>query len=107
MDDRGGPLGGGEVHAGAPAPDSPAMPVPGNWCGWTAPRHRWFKVRGAERTLIVHIDDATRRLQLLRLVSAETLEECLGLHGRMMALNSDRHRTLMFDRIGNTISMLR
>ena len=60
--------------------------------------HRWFEERGGECTLIVYIDDATSRLMVLRFVAAETvraymetLEEYLGLHGRMVALYSDRH----------------
>ena len=60
--------------------------------------HRWLEDRAGACTLIVYIDDATSRLLLLRLVPAETvraymetLGEYLSLHGRMVALYSDRH----------------
>ena len=59
--------------------------------------HGWLEDRAGECTPVVYIDDATSRL-LLRLVPAETvraymetLGEYLSLHGRMVALYTDRH----------------
>lgn len=61
--------------------------------------HDWFEGRAPQCTLIVFIDDATRRLMALRFAPAETtqaymetLSLYLGQHGRRpVALYSDRH----------------
>lgn len=60
--------------------------------------HDWFEGRAPQCTLIVFIDDATRRLMALRFAPAETtqaymetLSLYLGQHGRPVALYSDRH----------------
>lgn len=60
--------------------------------------HDWFEERGPRCTLIVFIDDATSRLMALRFAPTETtqaymetLSEHLELHGRPVALYSDKH----------------
>jgi hypothetical protein len=60
--------------------------------------HDWFEGRGPYCTLIVFIDDATSRLLALRFAPAETtqaymetLSDYLSLHGRPVALYSDKH----------------
>ena len=60
--------------------------------------HAWFEERGPRCTLLVFVDDATKRLLALRFVPAETTQaymETLGQylieHGRPVALYSDRH----------------
>jgi hypothetical protein len=60
--------------------------------------HAWFEGRGPSCCLIVFIDDATSALGTLRFVPVEstraymeTLEAYLRLHGRPVALYSDRH----------------
>lgn len=60
--------------------------------------HDWFEDRGPGCSLIVFIDDATSELMALRLVPAETtqaymeaLDGYLAVHGRPVALYSDRH----------------
>lgn len=60
--------------------------------------HAWFEDRGPSCCLIVFIDDATSALGALRFVPVEstqaymeTLAAYLRLHGRPVALYSDRH----------------
>jgi transposase len=60
--------------------------------------HDWFEGRAPRCTLIVFIDDATKRLTALRFVPAEstkayleTLREQVLAHGLPLALYSDRH----------------
>jgi len=60
--------------------------------------HDWFEGRGPRCCLIVFIDDATSQLLALRLVPVETtqaymetLAGYLAVHGRPVALYSDRH----------------
>lgn len=60
--------------------------------------HDWFEGRAPRCCLIVFIDDATGELGALRFVPAEstqaymeTLEGYLAIHGRPVALYSDRH----------------
>jgi predicted DNA-binding protein (UPF0251 family) len=60
--------------------------------------HAWFEGRGPTCCLIVFIDDATGALGALRFVPVEStraymeaLEAYLHLHGRPVALYSDRH----------------
>ncbi len=60
--------------------------------------HDWFEGRGPTCSLIVFIDDATSALLALRFAPAETtqaymdtLTDYLQLHGRPVALYSDKH----------------
>lgn len=60
--------------------------------------HDWFEGRAPYCTLLVFIDDATGQLMYLRFVAAETtaaymlaLRSYLQMHGRPVALYSDRH----------------
>ncbi len=60
--------------------------------------HAWFEDRGPPCTPVVFVDDATSRLMALRFEPAETtaaymrvMRGYLGLHGRPVAVYSDRH----------------
>ena len=60
--------------------------------------HDWFEGRSPRCTLIVFIDDATRRLTALHFAPVESgkaylaaLREQILLHGRLLAFYSDRH----------------
>ena len=67
--------------------------------------HDWFEGRAPRCTLIVFIDDATGRLMGLRFAPAETtqaymetLDDYLRVHGRPVALYSDKHSIFRINR---------
>ena len=60
--------------------------------------HAWFEERGPECTLLVYVDDATGKLQELRLVETESTYDYfaatamyLRRHGKPVAFYSDKH----------------
>lgn len=69
--------------------------------------HRWFEDRGPPCTLLVFIDDATGRLMQLRFVESEStaayfaaLRGYLEVHGRPVALYSDKHTVFRVAKAG-------
>ena len=71
--------------------------------------HHWFEDRGPACTLIVYIDDATSRLQVLRFVPSESTfsymeatKAYLRAYGKPFAFYSDKHTVFRVNKPGAT-----
>lgn len=88
----------GAEHRARIHPARPRRPAVGELVQIDGSPHDWFEGRGPHCTLIVFIDDATGQLLALRFAPTETTEaymatlrSYLDIHGRPVALYSDRH----------------